>query len=157
MSEGRFNLQSPASDPQGQRLKHVLFSPRLESLLEIEEYMFWIFFKDKERIFFFFLRFYLFIFGERGREEERGKHQCVVASPIPPTGDLARNPGMCPDSESNRRCPFGSQASAQSTEELHQPGLFGIFFKCVFCFVLFGALLLGKERNKNPEITLQSI
>ena len=35
---------------------------------------------------FFSLRFYLFIFRERGREEE--KHQCVVASHVPPTGDL---------------------------------------------------------------------
>ena len=37
-----------------------------------------------------------------------------------PTGDLARNPGMCPDWESNQR-PFGLQASTQSSEP-HQPG-----------------------------------
>ena len=39
---------------------------------------------------FFFLKI-SFIFRQRGREGERegGKHQCVVASPIPPTGDLA--------------------------------------------------------------------
>ena len=44
----------------------------------------------------------LFIFRERGREEEREgeKHQCVVATWVPPTGDLACNPGMCPDWES---------------------------------------------------------
>ena len=38
-----------------------------------------------------------------GREGEReGEiHQCVVASPAPPTGDLASNPGMCPDWELN--------------------------------------------------------
>ena len=36
------------------------------------------------------------------------------------TGDLACNPGMCPDPESNQRL-FGSQAHTQSTE-LHQPG-----------------------------------
>ena len=36
-------------------------------------------------------------------------------------GDLAHNPGMCPDWEWNQR-PFGSQASTQSTES-HQPGL----------------------------------
>ncbi|KAF6104488.1 hypothetical protein HJG60_011403 [Phyllostomus discolor] len=47
------------------------------------------------------------------------KHQ-LAASCTPPTGDLAHNPGMCPDRASNqRRC--GSQASAQSTEP-HQPG-----------------------------------
>ena len=44
---------------------------------------------------------------------------CLLHSPL---GDLARNPGMCPDWESNQR-PFGSQAHTQSTE-LHQPGLF---------------------------------
>ena len=43
---------------------------------------------------------------ERGKEGK--KHQCVVASRATPTGDLARNPGMCPDWESNRR-PFGLQ------------------------------------------------
>ena len=42
-----------------------------------------------------------------------------------PTGDLAHNPGMCPDWELNQR-PFGSHAVAQSTEP-HQPGMFGSF------------------------------
>ena len=41
--------------------------------------------------FFFFLRF---IFRERRKEGK--KHQCVVASLSPPTGDLACNPGTCP-------------------------------------------------------------
>ena len=74
------------------------------------------------QIYFIFLRFYLFIFRERGREGERKgeKHQCVVASHAPRTGDLTHNPGMCLDWESNWR-PFGLQAHAQSTE-LHQPG-----------------------------------
>ena len=36
------------------------------------------------------------------------------------TGDLACNPSMCPDWESNWR-PFGLQAGTESTE-LHQPG-----------------------------------
>ena len=44
----------------------------------------------------------------------------MVASHAPATGELARNPGVCPDWESNRG-PFGSQASNQSTEP-HQPG-----------------------------------
>ena len=43
---------------------------------------------------------YLFISRNRGREGERQggreKHQCVVASQAPPTGDLDHNPGMCP-------------------------------------------------------------
>ena len=63
-----------------------------------------------------------FIFRERGQEGERevGKHQCVVASCTLPTGDLAKNPGMCPDWELNQQ-PFGLQAGSQSTEP-HQPG-----------------------------------
>ena len=42
---------------------------------------------------------------ERGREGEREgeKHQCVVTSHVFPTGDLAYNPGMCPDGESNQQ------------------------------------------------------
>ena len=49
-------------------------------------------------------KFYLFIFRERGREGEREgeKHHCVVVSLVPPTGDLAHNPSMCPDWELNR-------------------------------------------------------
>ena len=45
------------------------------------------------------LRFYLFMFIQTGREREREgeKHQCVVASCVSPTGDLACNAGMCPD------------------------------------------------------------
>ena len=57
--------------------------------------------------------------GERGRKG--GKHQCVVASCEAPTGDLACNPGLCPDWELNW-WPFGSQARTQSTEP-HQLGL----------------------------------
>ena len=40
---------------------------------------------------------------ERGRKGEREgeKHQCVVAPHVPPNGDLAHNPGMCPDWELN--------------------------------------------------------
>ena len=55
--------------------------------------------------------------GKGGRKRGR---ECVVASCAPPTGDLARNPGMCPDWELNQR-PFGLQTCTQSTE-LHQPG-----------------------------------
>ena len=38
---------------------------------------------------------------ERKGESEGEKHRCVVACHEPLTGDLARNPGMCPDWESN--------------------------------------------------------
>ena len=71
----------------------------------------------------FFERFHLFIFRQRGREGEReGEiHQCVVASRVPPAGDLAYNPGMYPNWESNWQ-PSGLQAGTQSTEP-HQPEL----------------------------------
>ena len=36
-------------------------------------------------------------------EREGEKHQCVVASHTPPTGNLTCNPGMYPDWESNWR------------------------------------------------------
>ena len=65
---------------------------------------------------------FIYLFLERGGQEEREREiACVVASHAPPAGDLALNPGMCPDWESNQQ-PFGSQASTQSTES-HQPGL----------------------------------
>ena len=44
----------------------------------------------------------------------------MVASCAPPAGDLAGNPGRCPDWELDQRS-FGSQAGAPPTE-LHQPG-----------------------------------
>ena len=71
----------------------------------------------------YFLKSLFIFFRERGREREGEgeKHQGVVASHMPPCGDLACNPGLRPDWESNQR-PFGSQASTQSTEP-HQPGL----------------------------------
>ena len=76
-------------------------------------------------LFYFFIFIYLFfkdfVYFFSKREEE--KHQCVVASHMPPTGDLARNPGMCPDWESNWR-PFGSQAGTHSTEPHSQSSIF---------------------------------
>ena len=71
----------------------------------------------------YFLKDFIYLFLERGREGKREgeKHQCVVASLAPPTGNLARNPGMCPEWELSRP-PFGVQAGTQSNEP-HQPGL----------------------------------
>ena len=71
---------------------------------------------------YLFLKKILFIFRKRGREGEREaeKHQCVVASCTPPTGDLAHDAGICPDRESNQG-PLGLQAHTQSTKP-HQPG-----------------------------------
>ena len=77
----------------------------------------WLILVFKLYIFFIFI-----IFRQRVEEGERKgeKHQRVVASRTPPTGDPAHNQGMCPYWELNQRH-FGSQASAQSTEP-HQPG-----------------------------------
>ena len=80
-------------------------------------------------LFYFLLRFYLFIFRRREREGE--KHQCVVDSRTPPTGDLARDPGMCPDWELNQQ-PFALWADAQSTEP-HKPGQFSSFDPVTLC------------------------
>ena len=79
--------------------------------------------KDMLIDFILFLKNISFIFRERGKEGQREgeKHQCGVASHVPPTGNLARNSGMCPDWESNWR-PFALQSGAQSIEP-HQPGL----------------------------------
>ena len=67
------------------------------------------------------------------------KHQCVVAFRKPPTGNLAHNPGMCPDWESNW-WPFGSQAHAQSTE-LQQLGLDSILDSFEFIAILMFIVL----------------
>ena len=64
---------------------------------------------------------------ERKGRREGKKHQCVVTSRMPPTGDLVRDPSMYPDWESNWQ-PFGSQAGAQSTEP-HQAGSTFTFLK----------------------------
>ena len=66
---------------------------------------------------------YLLIFREgEGRERNISVQEIhrSVTSHLPPAGDLAGNPGICPDWESNAR-PLSSQAAAQSTEP-HQPG-----------------------------------
>ena len=73
----------------------------------------------------FFLRFYLSLEREEGREKEErnidiSEKHWLVASRTPPAGDLARNPGLCPDWESNQQ-PFSLRAGAQSPEP-PQPG-----------------------------------
>ena len=65
-------------------------------------------------------RFYLFIFrvGEERQRNTNAQEHRLVASPMPPTGHLAHNPGMCPDQELNPQ-PF---ALWQPTEP-HWSGL----------------------------------
>ena len=66
----------------------------------------------------------LLIFRDREKERDSNmdvqKIHWLVVFCMPPTGDLAHNPGMWPDWESNQ-WPFASQAGTQSTEP-HQPG-----------------------------------
>ena len=83
---------------------------------------------------FYFFKIIYFIFRQRVREGKREgeKHRCVVDPHIPPIGDLAHNPGMCPAWESNW-WPCGSQAGAQSTES-YQPGLRQSFSKAPSLF-----------------------
>ena len=64
-----------------------------------------------------FLKDFIYLFLERGERRAKEKERNInVWLPLEefPTGDLACNPGMCPDWESNQR-PFGSQAGTQST------------------------------------------
>ena len=63
-----------------------------------------------------FLRFYLFLHREEGREKKRERNINVWLPLMrPPAGDLAHNPGTCPDWESNWR-PFTLWDDAQPTE-----------------------------------------
>ena len=82
---------------------------------------------SKSKTVLFLLNFYLFLERRERREKERERENTdvpeiplLVASHTPPTGDLARNQGMCPDWDPNRQ-PFGLQARTQSPEP-HQPG-----------------------------------
>ena len=59
-------------------------------------------------------RFVVLVIKERERERNINEW-FPLTRPLLGTGDLAGNPGICPDWESNLR-PFGLQASTQSTE-----------------------------------------
>ena len=53
--------------------------------------------------------------GERERNIDVWEKHQLVASHMPSTGDLAHNPGVCTDWESNQQ-PFHPQEGAQYTE-----------------------------------------
>ena len=89
---------------------------------------------------FIYLKYFIYLFLERGREGEREgeKPQCVVASHAPPTGDLAHNPGMCPNWDSNQRS-FGLQAGAQPLSHTSQGEIVVFFYLnkiLISCFVV---------------------
>ena len=86
------------------------------------------------KINFFKISIYLFLQRRERWEKEREKninvwkkHQ-LVASHMPPFGDLTHNPGLCSDWELNQ-WPLGLQAGTQSTEP-HQPGQDKFSFAC---------------------------
>ena len=85
-------------------------------------------FQNKKIIFkcsFFYFFFFFRKGGEREKERKRNidmwEEHVLVASHMHPTGDLAHNPSVCSDWESNGQ-PFHSQAGAQPTES-QEPGL----------------------------------
>ena len=45
-----------------------------------------------------FLKIFIYLFLDRKRKRETSMHGCLLHAP---TGDLAHNPGMCPDWELN--------------------------------------------------------
>ena len=52
---------------------------------------------------FLFKKDFIYLFLERGggKKKEGEKHQCVIATCVPHSGNLASNPGMRPDWELN--------------------------------------------------------
>ena len=75
---------------------------------------------------------------------------CLLHAPYWGPG---RNPGMCPDWESNQR-PFGLQVGAQSTEP-HQPGLMWV---SVFCFEVATVSSVGQQSGNDdypPNVKLK--
>ena len=72
---------------------------------------------------YIFLEDFIYLFLERGEGERKWGRETSMCEryidwlPLacPPAGDLAHNPSMGPDWESNQQ-PFSSQAGTQSTE-----------------------------------------
>ena len=81
---------------------------------------------------YFFKDIFKFIFETEGKGgRKRGRETSMCGGLLcAPSGDLAPNPGMCPDWELNQQL-FGLQASTQSTEP-HQPGHY--FFTEIYGF-----------------------
>ena len=84
------------------------------------------FYSHELEIMTFFKKEFIYFLERRGgkeKEKERntmcGRYIERLPPPCAPSGDLACNPGMCPDPESNP-LHFSSQGGAQSTEP-HQP------------------------------------
>ena len=81
------------------------------------------------QIFFSFLKDFIYSFVERGEGREKDRERSIsVWLPLacPPTGDLACNPGMCPDWESICQ-PFGSQPTLNPLSYTNQSEIHFIF------------------------------
>ena len=96
----------------------------------------------------FFLKIlFIYFIRERGREKERERNSSVqeipasVDSCTPPSRDLARNRGMCPNRESNQQ-PLGSQVGALSPEP-HQPRL------CLSVYISMLKIFSGSLKSKD--------
>ena len=99
----------------------------------MEQYVLELLLQQHIQVYLIFKKDFIYLIletGEEGREKERERNMNVrekrgsVSSCTCPSGDLARNPGMCPDWELNPQ-PLRLQAGDQTTES-HQPGL-GLF------------------------------
>ena len=87
----------------------------------------------EERILNFcsFFQDFIYLFLERVEGRERGRETSICGCLYtPPAGDVAHNPGMCPEWELNQQL-FGLQASTQSTEP-HQLEPNNIHFRKLF-------------------------
>ena len=99
--------------------------------------------REPKTILFFFKILFIFTFGERGREGERGdKHQYVAASHMAPTRDPACNPGVCPDWESNQR-PLGSQPALNALSYTSQAKII-LFKKSLYKCIILSLPHIGK-------------
>ena len=94
----------------------------------------------------YFKKKIIYLFLERGREgdKEGEKHPCVVASCMPPTQDLARNPGMCPDWESN------------GDPLIHRPALNLLSHSSQGCYTLFLSKLSLSNYFSHMSITMKT-
>ena len=89
----------------------------------------------------FFKKEFIYLFLERGegRETKGENHQCVVVSPVPPTGK-------------SNQWPFGSQAGTQSTEP-HQVGEAELFvaYLSLPLFSQISRTLFGPHKSEMKE------
>ena len=102
----------------------------------------------------FFLRLHFFMFRERGKGRREGeKDQCVVASHMPPTWDLVRNPGLCPDWESNQRLWFAGWLSVHWATPARASCFYLLFFMLLFIlfFIFFFMLLFFSFSFSTPK------